>query len=77
MNNPFYTALANRGGVNLNSMLQQIKSNPVQFLAQRRFNIPQGMTDPNAILQHLLSSGQVSQNQINAAFQKGKQLKGM
>jgi len=58
-------------------MLAQIKSNPVQFLAQRRFNIPQGMSDPNAILQHLVSSGQVSQGQINAAFQKGRQLRSM
>ena len=33
--------------------------------------------DPNAILQHLVSSGQVSQNQINKAFQMGKQFKGM
>jgi len=28
-------------------------------------NIPQGMTDPNDILQHLLNTNQVSQQQVN------------
>jgi len=69
MNNPFFSAL---GQPNLNGMLQQIKSNPAAFLAQKGINIPQGMTDPTAILNHLVSSGRVSQNQINAAMQMGK-----
>lgn len=78
MNNPFYNALSGNNGMNLASMLQQIKTNPIQFLAQKRLNIPQNIAnDPNAILQHLVSSGQVSQNQINKAFQMGKQFKGM
>mgnify|MGYP006988929854 CR=1 FL=1 len=77
MNNPLYMAM-NSGGMNLGSMLNQIKANPMQFLAQKRFNIPQNIAnDPNAILQHLLSSGQVSQNQINAAFRMGRQMRGM
>ena len=46
------------------NMYQQMQNNPVGFLS-RRFNIPQGMNDPNGILQHLLSSGQVSQAQVN------------
>ena len=51
-------------------MLQQFKSNPMQFLMQRRFNVPQNMAnDPNAILNHLLSTGQVSQEQVNKAYQ--------
>lgn len=51
------------------SMLNQLRANPMQFLLQRRMNIPQGMNDPNAIMQHLLSTGQVSQDQINRAYQ--------
>ena len=39
-----------------------------------RFNIPQGMNDPNAILQHLLNTGQVSQEQLNNAMQFGQML---
>jgi hypothetical protein len=38
----------------------------MQVLTQK-FNIPQGlnMNDPNAIIQHLLNSGQISQQQVN------------
>ena len=51
-------------------MYQQMMQNPMAMLS-RRFNIPQGVNtnDPNAILQHLLNSGQVSQEQINNAMQ--------
>ena len=78
MNNPFYSAFSGRNNMNIGTMLQQLKSNPVQLLAQKGINIPPNMAnDPNAILQHLLSSGKVSQNQINAAYQMGRQFKVM
>lgn len=53
----------------------KFRSNPMQFLNQR-FNIPQNvnLSDPNAILQHLMSTGQVSQNQINQVMQIKNQL---
>ena len=53
------------------AVLQQFKANPLQFLMQRRMNIPQGipMNDPQAILNHLVGSGQISQQQINNAYQ--------
>lgn len=58
------------------SMLQQLKSNPVQFLMQRRFNLPQGIqADPQTILNHLLQTGQVSQQQINAAYQAAQRFR--
>ena len=50
-------------------MLQQLKSNPVQALMQAKYKIPDGMGDPNEIIQHLLSTGQVSQAQVNHAMQ--------
>ena len=50
------------------SMLNQLKQNPAAMLASR-YNIPQGMTDPNEILQYLLSTGQVSQDQVNKIMQ--------
>lgn len=49
---------------NFVSMLNQFKQNPTAMLS-RKFNIPQNMNDPNQILQHLLNSGQVSQEQVN------------
>ena len=51
-------------------MYQKFRQNPMMMLNQR-FNIPQNvnLSDPNAILQHLMSTGQVSQNQINQVMQ--------
>ena len=51
-------------------MLQALKNNPVQFLLQRRMNIPANIAnDPNAIIQHLLSTNQISQSAVNNAYQ--------
>lgn len=49
-------------------MYQQMKTDPIGMLAQR-FNIPQGITNPQQIVQHLLNSGQVTQTQVNQAMQ--------
>lgn len=58
------------------SMLQKLKQNPAQFLMQRRFNLPQGIpADPQSILNHLLQTGQVSQQQINAAYQAAQRFR--
>lgn len=59
------------------AMLQQLKANPMQFLLQRKMNIPNGlpMNDPNAILNHLLQTGQVSQEQINRAYQAAQRFR--
>lgn len=58
------------------AMLRQFKSNPLQFLLQKRLNIPPNvpLNDGNAILNYLISSGQISQLQINAAYQAAQQL---
>lgn len=58
-------------------MLQQFKANPMQFLIQRRLNIPAGvsMNDPQAILNHLVNTGQVSQQQINSAYQMAQRFR--
>lgn len=62
--------------MNLMSMLQQFKANPMQMLMQRRMNVPQNIVnDPNAILNHLLQTGQISQQQVNQAYQMAQQYK--
>lgn len=70
MPNPF--------GNNMNpmQMLQQLKANPMQFILQRRMNLPQNVntSDPNAILNYLVQSGQVNQNQINQAYQMAQSM---
>ena len=56
---------------------QRFRQNPMQMLNQR-FNIPQNvnLSDPNAILQHLMSTGQVSQDQINQVMQMKNKILG-
>ena len=58
------------------AMLQQLKANPAQFLMQRKFNLPQGIqADPQTILNHLLQTGQVTQQQVNAAYQAAQRFR--
>lgn len=56
--------------VNPMQMMEQMKNNPVQFLMNRGLNIPQGMNNPQEIVQHLLNTGQVSQQQYENALSK-------
>ena len=42
----------------------RIQADPGAYLQQRGFTIPQGMTDPRQITQHLLKSGQVGQGRL-------------
>jgi len=53
---------------NILGMLQQLQNNPMAMLSQK-FNIPQDIDvkDPNAIIQHLMNTGQVSQQAYNNA----------
>ncbi len=52
--------------IDIFSLYQQFRQNPLQMLA-RRFNIPNNVNinDPGSILQHLINTNQVSQQQIN------------
>lgn len=55
---------------NMMQMMQQLKANPMAFL-QKRFNLPQNIgNDPQAILNHLMQTGQVSQGAVNRAYQQ-------
>ena len=64
MANPIYQAL---GGNNQSNMLQQFQ----QFMNQMRGK------DPNAIIQEMISSGKVSQQQLDAAQRQAQQMQGM
>ena len=50
----------------LMNIYDRLRQNPRQVLSAR-FNIPQDvdLNDPNAIIQHLLNSGQATQSQVN------------
>jgi len=49
-------------------MISQFRQNPMQMLMQK-YKIPQNMNNPQEIIQHLLNSGQVTQDQVNRAMQ--------
>ena len=53
---------------NLIMMAQQMRQNPMKFLASK-YNIPENINSPQDIVQHLLNTGQVSQSQVDAAMQ--------
>lgn len=57
------------GGMNIMQMLTQMKSNPMGVLRQAGFNVPDNLNNPQQIIQHLMNSGQVNQNQLNQAQQ--------
>lgn len=71
MANPFFAALGGRtmGNINPMQMLSQLKSNPLGLLRQAGFNVPGNMNNPQDIIQHLMNSGQISQQQLNQAQQ--------
>lgn len=50
-------------------ILQQIQNNPAAMLAQRGLTVPEGMRDPQQIVQHLVNSGQVSNSRLQMAMQ--------
>lgn len=74
--NPLFNAMGGNQP-NMMQMLNQLKANPMQFLAKSKFNIPQNLVnDPNAIINHLVSSGQVSQQAYNRAYNMARQIGG-
>ena len=56
-------------------MLQQLRQNPAQMLRQAGLNVPDNLNDPNQIIQHLMNSGQVSQDAYNRARQMAAQFR--
>jgi hypothetical protein len=51
---------------NIMQIYQSFRANPMQILG-RKYNITSNINtnDPNSIIQHLLNTGQVKQEQIN------------
>ena len=53
-------------------MFNQFKSSPMQAFSQ--FGVPQNMNNPSEIIQHLMNSGKMSQQQFNQLQQMAGQL---
>ena len=68
MPSPLYQQFQSQPQNDIFSMAMQFKQNPLGMLSQR-FNIPQNITNPNDILQYLLNTRQITQQQVNIAMQ--------
>ena len=56
-------------GMNMNmdlpTALNAVKKNPIQFLINSKFNVPNNIgNNPQSIVQYLINSGQVTQQQV-------------
>lgn len=56
--------------------LSQLQSDPVGTLKQAGLNIPDGMNNPQQIVQHLVQSGQLPQGRLQQAMQMAGQMMG-
>lgn len=50
-------------------IMNSLSQNPMAVLSKFGLNIPNGLNNPQDIIQHLLNSGQISQAQVNQAKQ--------
>lgn len=66
----------NRPMMNPFQMVQQLQQNPMQFIRQAGFNVPNNLTNPNDIIQHLMNSGQVTQQRYDQARRMAAQMRG-
>lgn len=61
---------------NIFAMLNQLKQNPMAMLA-KKFKLPQELpNDPQKIVEYLVGSGQISQEQVDQAMEMKKQFLG-
>ena len=68
MSNRLYQSMMQ--GNNFTQALGALKQNPLQFLARSGVKLPENISnDPNEIIQHLMNTGQVSQERYNAVMQ--------
>ena len=65
MNNPLVSGMPNSPM----QMLAQLKSNPLGMLKKAGYNVPSDVSNPQAIIQHLMNSGQITQQQLTKAQQ--------
>lgn len=77
MANPLFQMMGGMGGNNIMGMLSQLKQNPMAMLSRAGFNVPGNLTGPQQIVQHLVQSGQVNQQQLDYAQQMAQMFGGL
>ena len=71
MSNPLFGMMG--GGMNIMQLLGQFRQNPMAMLQRAGFNVPAGISNPQQMIQHLMNSGQISQQQFDQARQMAQQ----
>lgn len=57
------------------NMMNQLRANPAAMLKQRGLNIPEGMNDPQQIINHLIQTGQINNSRLQMAQQMMAQMR--
>ena len=68
---------AQRQQITPQQAIQQLRSNPASVLKQAGLSVPDGMSNPQQIIQHLLQSGQVPQARYQQAMQMMGRMQGL
>ena len=53
------TSAGNRAPMDWNAAMGQLRANPAAMLRQAGYNVPEGCKDPQAMVMHLMRSGQI------------------
>lgn len=70
-------APATGGSINPMQALSQLRSNPVQMLSKAGYSIPEGISsNPQAIVQHLLNTNQITQQRFNQSQMMANRMMG-
>ena len=62
----FFNQLGGQPRQNMNpmQMMSQFRQDPIGALTKAGYNIPQGLNNPQQIIQHLLQTGQINNNKL-------------
>lgn len=72
MANPLFNEQMQTG---MMSQFNSFMQNPLQYLTQRKINIPQQFqNDPHGAVDYLIKNGQMSQSQLNSLMQRAQQM---
>ena len=73
--NPLFNEMQVNAQNGIMQQFNQFRQNPIQFLIQRRMNIPpQFMNDPRGAVNYLLQNGQMSNQQLQQLSQMANQM---
>lgn len=70
-----FNQLGGNAPQNPTQIINQLRANPAAMLKQRGLNIPDGMTDPQQIINHLIQTGQINNSRLQMAQQMMAQMR--